>query len=180
MKRLIMLLVLLGVLNGTALAREKESRFNNPKGYFTMVELKVPIPMMAGADVVSAWRFCPQFAIGVGTGVWTAFLQNVEVPLYLHLRSDISDTRVSPYIALNAGYNFEVLPCVDKVFEFGGMFASGDIGVSYNVGKYRMATGIEVRFQQGNEDITSSLGLDLIAEPRNCFPLVSLNVAIMF
>lgn len=182
MKRLIMLLALLGVLSGTALAREKESRFNNPKGYFTMVELKVPtlISMTAGADVVSAWRFCPQFAIGVGTGVWTAFLQNVEVPLYLHLRSDISDTRVSPYIALNAGYNFEVLPCVDNLLEFGGMFASGDVGVSYNVGKYRMTTGIEIRFLRGNDNLTSLLGLDLIAGPFEFFSFVSLNVAIMF
>ena len=90
-----------------------------------MVGLKIPtIYPIAGADVVAGWRFCPQFAIGVGTGVWTMFVQNVEVPLYLHLRSDISDTRVSPYVALNAGYNFEARPAVEDLLEFGGMFTS--------------------------------------------------------
>lgn len=84
MKRFIILLALFCALAGTAAARERESRFNNPKGYFTMVGLKVPtiIYPIAGADVVAGWRFCPpQFALGVGTGVWTAFVQNVEVPL---------------------------------------------------------------------------------------------------
>lgn len=182
MKRIIILLALLYTLAGTAAAREKESRFNNPKGYFTMVGLKVPtiIYPIAGADVVAGWRFCPQFALGVGTGVWTAFVQNVEVPLYLHLRSDISDTRVSPYVALNAGYNFEARPAVEDLLEFGGVFASADIGVSYNVGKYRMTTGIEARFQRGRENVISSLGLDPGDNSRRFVPFLSLNVAIMF
>ena len=150
MKRIIILLALLYTLAGTAAAREKESRFNNPKGYFTMVGLKIPtIYQIAGADVVAGWRFCPQFAIGVGTGVWTMFVQNVEVPLYLHLRSDISDTRVSPYVALNAGYNFEARPAVENLLEFGGMF-------------------------------TSALGLKPVGEALEFTPIVSLNVAIMF
>lgn len=182
MKRIIILLALFCTLAGTAAARERESRFNNPKGYFTMVGLKVPtiIYPIAGADVVAGWRFCPQFALGVGTGVWTAFVQNVEVPLYLHLRSDISDTRVSPYVALNAGYNFEARPAVEDLLEFGGVFASADIGVSYNVGKYRMTTGIEARFQRGRENVISSLGLDPGDNSRRFVPFLSLNVAIMF
>lgn len=181
MKRILIVLALFCLLAGTAAAREKESCFNNPKGYFTMVGLKIPtIYQIAGADVVAGWRFCPQFAIGVGTGVWTMFVQNVEVPLYLHLRSDISDTRVSPYVALNAGYNFEARPAVENLLDFRGAFASADIGVSYNVGKYRMTTGIEARFQQGRENITSELGLKPAGDALKFAPVVSLNVAIMF
>ena len=52
--------------------------------------------------------------------------------------------------------------------------------VSYNVGKYRMTTGIEIRFLRGNDNLTSLLGLDLIAGPFEFFSFVSLNVAIMF
>lgn len=185
MKRVIILLALSCMLAGTASAWEKESRFNNPKGYFTMVELKVPALILvwqarAEADVVAGWRFCPQFAIGVGAGVWTAFVQNVEVPLYLHLRSDISDTRVSPYVALNAGYNFEAKPAVENLLDFRGLFASADVGVSYNVGKYRMTTGIEVLFQSVRENISSRLGLDPGDGVLKFDPVLSLNVGIMF
>ena len=63
----------LTVFCGSAAARMPERGFNNPDGLFTMVEAKLPTAVMnygyLGVDVVAGWRFCPQFALGVGAGV---------------------------------------------------------------------------------------------------------------
>ena len=70
MKKLIILLMSLTVFCGSAAARMPEREFNDSDGLFTMVEAKLPTAVMnygyLGLDVVAGWRFCPQFALGVG------------------------------------------------------------------------------------------------------------------
>lgn len=112
--------------------RKLKKNFNKPTGYFGHVSLSVPY-FVVGVNMINGYRFCPEFAMGIGIGVEVYEYSALGIPIYLHLRSDFLGTRVSPYISFDAGYKIGVSP-----------FVSPQIGVSYNVGKIRMTTGIEV------------------------------------
>lgn len=117
-------------------------RFNKPKSYMGLLEVTMP-SLLLGSDfgftMVNGYRIVPQFAVGFGVGLkYCAFEGALFMPMYLHLRSDFLDRKVSPYFALDVGYNFSVLG-----YGYYGAMISPSLGVSYNVGKYRMTTGIE-------------------------------------
>lgn len=75
-----------------------------------------------GIDMTGGYRFCPQFVIAAGFGCHaytsaTATIsggelrnnQTTSVPVFLRLRSDILDRKVSPYVQLDLGYSFVFL-----------------------------------------------------------------------
>lgn len=181
MKKLIILLMSLTVFCGSAAARMPEREFNDSDGLFTMVEAKLPTAVMnygyLGVDVVAGWRFCPQFALGVGAGVESVVLNSFQVPVYLHLRSDLLATRVSPYIALNIGYNFEISH-LDPPNDLTGVFVAPILGVSYNVGSVRMTTGFEFRAQRATGNIGTLFGE--VPGKVISLGLLGLNIGVMF
>ena len=75
-----------------------------------------------GIDMTGGYRFCPQFVIAAGFGghAYTSATatisggelrnnQTTSVPVFLRLRSDILDRKVSPYVQLDLGYSFVFL-----------------------------------------------------------------------
>ena len=75
-----------------------------------------------GIDMSAGYRFCPQFVLAAGFGghaytVATATVsggelrnnQTTSVPVFIRLRSDILDRKVSPYVQLDLGYSFVFL-----------------------------------------------------------------------
>ena len=75
-----------------------------------------------GIDMTAGYRFCPQFVLAAGFGGYsyknaTATVsggdlrnnQTTSVPVFLRLRSDILDRKVSPYVQLDLGYSFVFL-----------------------------------------------------------------------
>ena len=75
-----------------------------------------------GIDMTGGYRFCPQFVIAAGFGGHaytnaTATVsggelrnnQTTSVPVFLRLRSDILDRKVSPYVQIDLGYSFVFL-----------------------------------------------------------------------
>ena len=75
-----------------------------------------------GIDMAGGYRFCPQFVLAAGFGGYsyknaTATVsggelrnnQTTSVPVFLRLRSDILDRKVSPYVQLDLGYSFVFL-----------------------------------------------------------------------
>jgi hypothetical protein len=72
--------------------------------------------------MTAGYRFCPQFVLAAGFGGYsyknaTATVsggelrnnQTTSVPVFLRLRSDILDRKVSPYVQLDLGYSFVFL-----------------------------------------------------------------------
>jgi hypothetical protein len=75
-----------------------------------------------GIDMTAGYRFCPQFVVAAGFGGYsyknaTATVsggelrnnQTTSVPVFLRLRSDIMNSKVSPYVQLDLGYSFVFL-----------------------------------------------------------------------
>lgn len=72
-----------------------------------------------GIDIAAGYRFCPQFVLGIGFGghAYTSHtasvsggeerpVQTTSVPVFLRMRSDFIDARVSPYMQMDFGYAF--------------------------------------------------------------------------
>ena len=98
------------------------------KGAFFSVDLSAGntfnerINTSYGIDMTAGYRFCPQFVLAAGFGGHsyknaTATVsggelrnnQTTSVPVFLRLRSDILDRKVSPYVQLDLGYSFVFL-----------------------------------------------------------------------
>lgn len=75
-----------------------------------------------GLDIAAGYRFRPQLAIGIGFGghAFTSRtttcggtvereVETTSVPVFIRIRSDFMDRRVSPYLQLDMGYSFVFL-----------------------------------------------------------------------
>jgi len=130
------------------------SSFNKPKGYMGLVELEGGLGIgtwaatRTGVVIINGYRVIPQFAFGVGIGtkIFTHsfdYVGHLEVgmPLFLHLRGDFLDEKVSPYAAFNIGYNLSLIGGF-----FGGILMEPSVGVGFNIDqrKSRMNIGVAV------------------------------------
>lgn len=87
--------------------RRHTDRFAS-RGYFGIAELNLGFYngksfRAYGADIINGYRTSPWFAVGVGLGVRYQDWDEIAIPFYAHLRTDILDRRVTPYFALNIG-----------------------------------------------------------------------------
>ena len=114
------------LLTSVTNASEKPEYFQ--KGAFFSVDLSAGntfnerINTSYGIDMTAGYRFCTQFGLAAGFGGYsyknaTATVsggelrnnQTTSVPVFLRLRSDILDRKVSPYVQLDLGYSFVFL-----------------------------------------------------------------------
>ena len=114
------------LLTSVTNASEKPEYFQ--KGAFFSVDLSAGntfnerINTSYGIDMTAGYRFCPQFVLAAGFGGYsyknaTATVsggelrnnQTTSVPVFIRLRSDILDRKVSPYAQLDLGYSFVFL-----------------------------------------------------------------------
>ena len=126
MKRFLITSITLLVLASVAHASEKPDYFQ--KGVFFSVDLSAGntfnerINTSYGIDMTAGYRFCPQFVLAAGFGGHsyknaTATVsggelrnnQTTSVPVFIRLRSDILDRKVSLYVQLDLGYSFVFL-----------------------------------------------------------------------
>lgn len=165
MKRFLIACICMMLLTSVTYASEKPEYFQ--KGAFFSVDLSAGntfnerINTSYGIDMAAGYRFCPQFVLAAGFGGYsyknaTATVsggelrnnQTTSVPVFLRLRSDILDRKVSPYVQLDLGYSFVFLYSRDaadkiryndqvfihRVKEMG--FASLDLYEEYFRGQY--------------------------------------------
>ena len=143
----------------------KRTNFNKPRGIFGLLEVKFPTVFCGagefGVDYIAGYRVCPQFAAGVGVGMGTFLFKNYQTQFFVHLRSDILNKRVSPYVAFNMGYNYDAFGIDlttynNTVYNLSGMLLTPQVGVSFNVDKFRMTAGFSFNFQQCSQKVYSS------------------------
>ena len=167
MKRFLLLLVLLGavVINAEA----QEYRYAK-RGYFRSVRVGVvatSLDVGHSVDLVNGYAFNKWFMMGGGIGVQYTIYNidsddnsgqtNVKVPIYLHLRANVLDRKVTPYFSLNLGGGF----CKGYLPDLGPDAAPAEINGSYEFYYVEPLAGIAVRFGGGK---MLELGLSLYAD----------------
>ena len=159
-----------------------------------------PYDFMLGASYVNGYRFSPHFAMGLGAGLNYYFdNEQITAPIYLHLNADILKRTVTPYVALNLGYNIQInggkynYPFKDALtpeqqqeeiiktdgrygsgsYHYRGFFAEPSVGIRFNCGSKRANVGISYAFD-GEIDRTTDAYL------MRYFPQVRIKFGIEF
>ena len=159
-----------------------------------------PYDFMLGASYVNGYRFSPHFAMGIGAGLNYYFdNEQITAPIYLHLNADILKRAVTPYIALNLGYNIQLnggkynYPFKDALtpeqqqeeiiktdgkygsgsYHYRGFFAEPSVGIRFNCGSKRANVGISYAFD-GEIDRTTD------AYRMRYFPQVRIKFGVEF
>jgi len=111
-----------------------------PKGYEGMVQLGYGVQLeQYGADraklnIVNGYRFSPRFVAGLGLGLRQYIgpgRSTLLLPVFLHLRTNILNRRVSPYLSADIGTSFNA----SDDFTTEGLILNGGIGVSLRLGQ---------------------------------------------
>lgn len=167
MKRFLLLLVLLGavVINAEA----QEYRYAK-RGYFRSVRVGViatSLDVGHSVDLVNGYAFNKWFMMGGGIGVlYTIYgvdldnnsgQSNIKVPVYLHLRANVLDRKVTPYFALNLGGGF----CKGYLPDLGPDANRAEVNGSYEFYYMEPQIGAAVRFGGGK---MLELGLSFYAD----------------
>lgn len=159
-----------------------------------------PYDFMLGASYVNGYRFSPHFAMGIGAGLNYYFdNEQITAPIYLHLNADILKRTVTPYVALNLGYNIqinggkynypfkaaltpeqqqeEIIKTDGRYgsgsYHYRGFFAEPSVGIRFNCGSKRANVGISYAFD-GEIDRTTD------AYRMRYFPQVRIKFGVEF
>ena len=162
--------------------------------------VQAPHDFMLGASYVNGYRFSPHFAMGLGAGLNYYFdNEQITAPIYLHLNADILKRTVTPYVALNLGYNIQInggkynYPFKDALtpeqqqeeiiktdgrygsgsYHYRGFFAEPSVGVRFDCGSKRANVGISYAFD-GEIDRTTD------AYRMRYFPQVRIKFGVEF
>lgn len=92
-------------------------------------------------SIINGYRFSPHFYAGVGIG-FNNTVNDFSLPLFLHLRSEFTKRRTSPYIALSGG-----------VVLNGGAFLEGALGLRTHLKKHgSLFYGLSVGYVGDDEE----------------------------
>ena len=167
-------------------ADAQSKNYDSERGYYGLLDIsggyihkwmpgsvQAPYDFMLGASYVNGYRFSPHFAMGLGAGLNYYFdNEQITAPIYLHLNADILKRTVTPYVALNLGYNIQInggkynYPFKDALtseqiqeeiiktdgkfgsgsYHYRGFFAEPSVGVRFNCGSKRANVGISYAF----------------------------------
>ena len=193
---------------------EAQSRnSDSERGYYGLLDIsggyihkwmpgsvQAPHDFMLGASYVNGYRFSPHFAMGLGAGLNYYFdNEQITAPIYLHLNADILKRAVTPYVALNLGYNIQInggkynYPFKDALtpeqqqeeiiktdgrygsgsYHYRGFFAEPSVGIRFNCGSKRANVGISYAFD-GEIDRTTD------AYRMRYFPQVRIKFGVEF
>lgn len=121
------------------------------KGYRGIVEMGPALPLGITMTIINGYQFNPHLSLGLGTGLnFYIEEERISMPLFADLRVSFLDKRVSPYIAMNLGYSFDLtndfepsgllfLPMGGVRFKFSEKM-SMNIGLGFGIQGYRYDT----------------------------------------
>lgn len=170
-KSLLLIAFTIFIVSAFGTPKNKEEIPSHPRstkrGYFGMVEISQGFVTSTDGvyrtslHVINGYRIFPQLSVGLGVGMKMFSGSRPDVlkglkddglhdgkteialPLFVHVRTDIlKNAKVSPYVALNAGYNVPL----DNGF-FRGYLVEPTIGICFGVGKKGNQLNVGVGYQ---------------------------------
>ena len=169
------LLLLLAVLTVGIFSTEAQEYRYAKRGYFRSVRVGVmndlttatSLKVGHSVDLVNGYAFNKWFMMGGGIGVQYTIYNidsddnsgqtNVKVPIYLHLRANVLDRKVTTYFSLNLGGGF----CKGYLPDLGPDANRAEVNGSYEFYYVEPLAGVAVRFGGGK---MLELGLSLYAD----------------
>ncbi len=116
MKKFILLVILAFTISVAAVGKGNANREYNygKRGYFGTARASYSLadcsPYRPGsgfaADIINGYSFNHWFSLGAGIGIITTAEQegnNIRIPVYIHLRANVLDRKVTPFFAVNLG-----------------------------------------------------------------------------
>lgn len=110
--RTIRILTTIALIMTPLFVKAQENRFSHfNKGFYLDVNASYGLEMKESSmdysiKAAGGYRFCPQLAVAVGFGGTNNMRDGItSVPVFIKFRSDFLDRKVSPYAALELGYN---------------------------------------------------------------------------
>ena len=134
----------------------REYRYGK-RGYYGSIEasLCTAIHNTYGFEVVNGYRFNPWVAVGGGIGVrYAPQIDRIGVPLYAHVRVDLLDRRVTPYITYSCGFsifNKNYHEHELNEVESAGIITVTEEGLGRVALHAELSVGVSVRFKGGKQ-----------------------------
>jgi len=131
----------------------KEKYVGKQNGFESTIDLLMGIQLewaepVLGMHAIVGYRFIPQFYLGGGLGV-EIYTDGNMLPIFLNVRTDFVDARVTPFFAANIGYAFGWVNGYDGS-DWGGVFLEPGIGVRFNISEqFGLNLSSSLKFQRG-------------------------------
>lgn len=95
-------------------------------------------------SVINGYRFSPHFYVGLGIGFDVDYYRGIDFPVFLHLRTEFTKKRISPYLAFSGGF---LIP-----FNYdSGFYLEGAFGIRSHCKKHgSMWYGLTASILQGS------------------------------
>jgi len=109
------------------------------KGFEATLDLLFGIQLdwgepVLGMHAIAGYRFFPQLFIGGGAGM-EIYSEETYAPLFMQIRTDFIEGRISPFFAVNVGYAFGWVDGEDGS-DWGGIFMEPCIGFRFNIAEH--------------------------------------------
>lgn len=97
-------------------------------------------------NVINGFQLDPFFSIGLGTGLrFYTFDSEALIPLFIDLRATFNENKVTPFVALGAGYSLDV----GHGFSGIGLFLNPSAGISFKISERNaMHIGLNYEMQR--------------------------------
>jgi hypothetical protein len=128
-------------------------------------------------NIINGYQINPYFSVGIGTGLRYYYdSEDALVPVFLDLRTTFLNKKVSPYIALGAGYSYEP---TDN-FEGVGYLLNPSIGLNFMISK-NSAMNIGLGYEMQRMNIFRRISFEEPGYKKNInIGAISLNTGILF
>lgn len=117
-------------------------------------------------DVLNGYRFHPQIFTGIGTGIRKYFVSErnwrdfnmMLIPIYGNVKSNLTKTKVSPFVELSVGYSFVVYDEVSNDFGYyldteGGFMYCFSVGIDV---KLKNSKSLSIGIGHDVQDVTET------------------------
>jgi hypothetical protein len=124
----------------------KENGFEATVDMFFAIDLQWGEPVI-GLHAIAGYRIMPQLFIGGGTGV-ELYSEGNLMPLFINIRTDFVESRVSPFFATNMGYALGWVNNADGS-DWGGVFIEPSFGFRFNINqRFGINISSSIKFQR--------------------------------
>lgn len=109
------------------------------KGFEATIDLLLGIQLdwgepVLGMHAIAGYRFFPQLFVGAGAGM-EVYFEETYAPLFVQIRTDFIQAKVSPFFAANVGYAYGWVDGEDGS-DWGGVFMEPCVGFRINVAEH--------------------------------------------